>query len=32
MQGENCNILKLFLWGPWEGTVSAAPMQANYLV
>ena len=31
-QGENCNMLKLFLWGPWEGIVSAAPVQANYFV
>ena len=25
LQGENCNRLKLFPWGPWEGIVSAAP-------
>ena len=29
MQGENCNKLKFFSWGLWEGIVSAAPAQAN---
>ena len=23
-QGENCNELKHFPWGPWEGIVTAA--------
>ena len=30
-QGENCNKSGLFLWGPWDGIVSAAPAQANSL-
>ena len=32
MQGENCNKLKLFPWGPWDGVVSAALAQANYII
>ena len=32
MQGENCNKLKLFRWGQWEGTVSGAPAQAHNII
>ena len=32
MQGENCNKLKVFLWGPWKGIVSATPAQVNNLI
>ena len=32
MQGENCNKLKLFRRGQWEGTVSGAPAQANNII
>ena len=32
MQGENCNKLKFFPWGLWEGNVSAAPAQANNII
>ena len=31
-KGENCNELKLFLWGLWECIVSTAPALVNYLI